>query len=72
MTADRLAVFDEVHLDGVAEHEGQTPEQARNLSIRTFQDTCQFEGVGVPAAEDVLAEMNRRRAGRTEHRAANH
>jgi hypothetical protein len=38
----------------------QMPQQARNFAADSFRAACEFDGIGVPSIEDVLAALDRR------------
>ena len=40
----------------------QTPEQARHFAISSFEDACQWDGLGAPDRAAIDAELARRDA----------
>jgi hypothetical protein len=60
LTDERLVAFNEAGFDNVEPSGDQTPEQARHFAVLSFQEACRLDGIGVPSAEDVFAEMELR------------
>jgi hypothetical protein len=62
LTDEQLEVFDELHSDELPGGEF-TWDQVRNFTALSFQWVCQLEGVAVPEADAVLAEIDLRSPG---------
>jgi len=57
LTPDQSFLFDKLGIRHRRPSGSQTPEQARNPNIASFQCVCEVEGVGLPTEADVLADL---------------